>query len=99
MYGVPGWAGRVLEDQLLGCLKARCWRPCGLVAKRRSGRFDVLNKYVFFKPARSPGTSQIRPEMGAPGPPYIVERTSKSLVFEVGVGDQLGTLRVSKSTR
>ncbi len=53
-------------------------------------------KYVF-QAGPDPGKPPNRPEMGAPGPQISSDYPRKSSDFEIGVGDRLGTLRVSRS--
>jgi hypothetical protein len=67
--------------------------------QRRGGRFKGLTKYVFFEPARTPGTPNIGRKWGPWAPQISSDWPRKSLDFEIRVGDQLGTLSVSKSKR
>ncbi len=52
--------------------------------------FRKAEKYVFVKPARTPGTPTIRPEMGAPGPPDIVGLSSEIVGFRNRGGGPVG---------
>ncbi len=54
---------------------------------------------MFVKPARTPGTPKNGRKWGPRAPQISSDCPRKSLDFELGVGDRLGTLRVSKSKR
>ena len=77
------WAGQWVR------LQHQTWWP-----------FQRVQQYVSFKPARTPGTPLKSAGSGGPGlPRYRRNCPRKSLDFEIGVGDRLGSLRVSKSER
>ena len=52
--------------------------------------FQRANKYVLFKPARTPGTPEIRPEMEATGPLDIVGLSSEIIGFRNRGGGPVG---------
>ncbi len=54
---------------------------------------------MLFKPARTPGTLKIGRKLGPRAPKISSDCPRKPLDFEIGVGDRLGTLKVSKSKR
>jgi hypothetical protein len=54
-------------------------------------------EYAFFKPARAPGNPKIGRKWGARAPQISSDCHRKLKDSEIGVGDRLGTLRVSKS--
>jgi hypothetical protein len=62
----------------------------GHLLHKRSGSVDVLTKKTFFKPARTPGTTQNRPETAAPGPPDIVEWSQEITGFGGRGGGKAG---------
>ncbi len=61
--------------------------------------FRCANTYVFFSPARAPGTPNIGQKRGPRAPQISSDCPRKSLDFEAGVGDRLATLRVSRAKR
>ncbi len=71
----------------------------------RGGRFKRLNNiyiyiYIYvFGVGPDPGNPQNWPEIGARTPQISSDCPRKSLDFKIGVGDRLGTLRVSRSKR
>ena len=58
--------------------------------------FGSYSKYVFLIPAGTPGIPQIGRKWEPRAPQISSECLRKSLDFEIGVGDRLGTLRVSR---
>ncbi len=65
----------------------------------RGGCFKKANKYMFFKPARTPRTPKIGRKWGPRAPQISSDCPRKSLDFDIGVGDRLGTPMVSRSKR
>ncbi len=61
--------------------------------------FQRAKTYVFFKPARAPGTLIIGRRWGPRTPQISSNSRRKSLMFEAGVGDRLATLKVSREKR
>ncbi len=61
--------------------------------------FQHAKKYVFVSPARAPKTPQIGWKWGPRAPQISSDCPRKSLDFEIGVGDRLGTLRLPRSKR
>ncbi len=79
-------------------------RPCVVIGFLRGRHItwwplQRAKKYVFVRPARPPGTPNIDRKWGPGAPQISSECLRETLDFEIGVGDRLGTLRVSRSNR
>ncbi len=58
--------------------------------------FRCTKQYMFLKLARTPGTPQFGRKRRPRIPRIWSNGRTTSLVFEAGIGDRLGTLKVSK---
>ncbi len=58
----------------------------------------LLGKNIIFDPGQEPPDPLNRSKTAAPGPQTSPNNPRQSMDFEVGLGDRLATLKVSKAT-